>query len=972
MAQVEFTWTADVAWFGEVVVFDNCFGTGTPVFVKQDEDALGNPIASTQHTVVINVGAGAPLASNTHYCFKVTATDPTGIAPAFSTPPSLLFFTGGAPASGCCFTGGPSVRVTHNIPPFDVTRVEIRWTANFVGYGRVWIFDNPNGGIIIDGNLLQAATGHWSEHSVGGLLHADTTYYFRVIHEDPTGVRPDITNDPAPYTSFFTGAQAIGDVRVVADTNNAIISWDANVIGLGRVEYSSSSPGDAHVVDDRNNQAEHSMALTGLQPGTTYEYRVCNRHAFDGDCLAEQTGSFTTPSVSSGASVGCDSNALIAAIDSANDASGDILELSPGCTYTLNQPSIPGGPDQMPVGLPAITRAIIIHGNGATITRGGIDPPPLRILQVDSTGTLVFDDLTVSGGELTGSSGGGILNRGTLTITHSTISGNVADNSGGAIYNLGGELTVNQSNISGNQAFLGGGIANGGNLTVTQSTISDNIAQSGGGIFNSGTVTVTQSTISGNESTNSNADYGGAAIHNDLYRELSVVLSTISGNVSQSRGGGIYNRGGTVAVTQSTIFGNEAASGGGIEDNGWASGIVNLSQSIIAGNLPGNCPSTPGITDGGYNLEDGTGCGFPQATSFSNTDPVLGPLQDNGGPTFTHALLPGSPAIDKGISNGLDTDQRGPDFPRIWDDPDISDAPGGDGADIGAFEGFDLPSDDSTPPTITPTGPDQTLWYGSDVSVPCTAMDSGSGLADPGDASFMLSTSVPAGTETSSALTDSREVCDQANNCATAGPFTFQVDKKKPVITISVPANGATYTLGEVIAAAYTCDDETGSGIATCAGPVANGANIDTSAGSHIFMVTSTDNVGNANSASVTYSVGYAFSGFLSPVDNPPTVNTGKAGRTYSVKWQLRDGNGNFVSALSAVVGITVKATPCDSFTSDPTDALETTATGGTALRYDSATNQYVYNWATPGKGCYTLFLQLDSGQVFTAFFQLN
>src|SRR5262249_27214781 len=142
---------------------------------------------------------------------------------------------------------------------------------------------------------------------------------------------------------------------------------------------------------------------------------------------------------------------------------------------------------------------------------------------------------------------------------------------------------------------------------------------------------------------------------------------------------------------------------------------------------------------------------------------------------------------------------------------------------------------------------------------------------------------------------ESGTVCDVAGNCTvslSAGPY--QIDSVAPVITLGVPENNGDYTLNAAMAASYGCTDGT-SGVATCAGSVASGANFATSpVGLHTFTVNAADVAGNpavvTNNYSVFDSVLYTFSGFFQPVDNLPTVNSVKAGSAIPVKFSL-DGN---------------------------------------------------------------------------------
>jgi hypothetical protein len=266
---------------------------------------------------------------------------------------------------------------------------------------------------------------------------------------------------------------------------------------------------------------------------------------------------------------------------------------------------------------------------------------------------------------------------------------------------------------------------------------------------------------------------------------------------------------------------------------------------------------------------------------------------------------------------------------------------------------------DRKAPVISCTIPDQTGWYGSNVTVSCTATDNGSGLANSADANFTLSTNVASGEETASASTDSKSVADAVGNSATAGPYTFKVDRKAPSITITTP-KATSYIMNQPVVADYGCSDG-GSGVASCLGTVADGANIDTSTvGVHTFKVDAEDIVGNSSSATVNYSIQYNFDGFYAPVNNPDTVNSAKAGQAIPIKWQLTDFYGDPVEIMGEW---SVKASFTGTCGSGELEPIETYA-GSSGWQYLGG-GYWQFNWKTPKSYaglCLTMTLDLDEG----------
>lgn len=389
---------------------------------------------------------------------------------------------------------------------------------------------------------------------------------------------------------------------------------------------------------------------------------------------------------------------LIAAINNANaDSAEDIIVLAPNGGYTVDTIAVVAAGSGN--ALPIVTTPVRIEGNGATIARDSTSFIAMRLFLVESGGRLTLNHLTLADGFSKGN-GGAIYNKGSLIMSNCRLVDNQANNYGGAIFNGSDVSTDNPSVTLTNCTFSGNsvlasnvvsGIGSGGALANSDSrldmvgaTMSDNSANLHGGAiaaFNYATMRIDGTTFSGNS-----AAYDGGGIYNQTASTM-VEKSTFSGNMAGEKGGAIasaVDADGT--LVSCSLIDNQAT------ESGMAVAALRMARLILAGgNLIANAPSATGecsVDTGGVIDSTGINLGTDNVVcpiQFGGYDALkLGPLADNGGPTMTRALLPGSLAIDyipPALAIGLPVvDQRETYRPLDGD---------GDGNvyfDVGAFE----------------------------------------------------------------------------------------------------------------------------------------------------------------------------------------------------------------------------------------------------------------------------------------------
>lgn len=367
--------------------------------------------------------------------------------------------------------------------------------------------------------------------------------------------------------------------------------------------------------------------------------------------LAAGPASASTHSVTNGGDAGAGSYRQ-AIIDANGDGTPVVINFSAGLTVNLSSGDV----------VYTNSQPITLNGNGSIID--GDDAH--QILDASAGPAVTVNDLTMRDGETTGD-GGAIETGDDVTVNNSTFTSNRADGNGGAIRSSSGAITITNSLFAGNtSASDGGAVRNSsGTVEVIDSTFRDNTADGDGGAIRGSSTdfTVTGSTFEGNETFGGN----GGAIRGSS-SNLDATNSTFSGNTASGDGGLFRTSSGTVTLVHVTGVSNSA---GGDGAHLRVDTLVAFGTVLTDPQGASSCEIVSSTTSNGFNYDTDGSCGFGAGSGdvSNGSDPQLGPLTDNGGPTETHLPQPGSPLVDAvtACDPTVTTDQRGIERPQQGD-----------------------------------------------------------------------------------------------------------------------------------------------------------------------------------------------------------------------------------------------------------------------------------------------------------------
>ncbi|MFN8473345.1 MAG: choice-of-anchor Q domain-containing protein [Anaerolineae bacterium] len=775
----------------------------------------------------------------------------------------------------------------------------------------------------------------------------------------------------AVYGGFTSGQSNLTDRNANPATNNTVLSGDLN--GDDGPNFANNGDNSYHVVT--GSGTDNTAILDGftISGGNAND----SSNACPAACGGGMVNDYGSPTLT---------NVTFSGNSAADQDGGGMYDY---------------------VGSPTLTN-VTFSGNKAQRGYGGG--------MANSEGSPRLTNVTFSGNSA-GSGGGGMYNGGgSPTLTNITFSGNSASSYGGGMANSGGSPTLTNVTYSGNSATTGGGMAiYGANVTLTNVTFSGNSATTGGGMYvesaistirnsilwgdsggeivnvNNGSASVTYSVVQGSSAanwwSNNSITNGGHNLDADplFITPITAPAPTTTGNLRLGLTSPAINAGNNSDIPSGVttdLDGNPRIVYGVVDMGAYEAqvAVTKLSVSAPSSATQGSAFSVTvtaqdpnGVTVGAYlgtvhftssDLSAGlpTDYTFTAADAGAHTFTSGVTLNALGSQSITATDTSNSNVTGSASVNVVRPTTRVSSITRVGSNPTKAGSVSWTVTFANAVSGLTASNftlavtglgGTSTIGTVTPTG-----------SAPATTWTV-TASTGTGDGSLGLN------------LTNDTGLSSQVTNTPFVGQV-YTIDRTAPTITITTPTDGAVYLQGAPLTASYTCSDPGGSGVASCVGTVANGSPLSTATvGSFSFTVTATDNVGNTASQTVHYVVGYAVS-YVSPLVGPPSVNSlypTSIGTTATpVKWTLKNAAGQAITAAGTVTGIAFKlnssSASCNSFTTDATGATAASVTSSNP-KYDVMQKLWVYNWVLPGRGCYTLFVTLNSSQVVPLFYHI-